>query len=197
MGPRSPKQLGLPVSVILSLPLPVFFSLIPWNIEAPCDHLSARVSKTWTGRHSASSLPQETGKAPVASLNRANFLSQSVIGFLCKPRNISLFLSSTFLSTIFFPYLTLNNPQMPFFLQVPLDPAGAGPRHTWAFNFIGSKDAERLPIQVLETRADKWTQGVSMLQGISLKKKVREKKREKRKTRGGQASSSEAPCFYF
>ena len=61
----------------------------------------------------------------------------------------------------------------------------------------GSKDAERLPIQVLETRADKWTQGVSMLQGISLKKKVREKKREKRKTRGGQASSSEAPCFYF
>ena len=36
-----------------------------------------------------------------------------------------------------------------------------------------------------------------MLQGISLKKKVREKKREKRKTRGDQASSSEAHCFYF
>ena len=46
LGPRSPKQLGLPVSVILSLPLPLFFRLIPWNIEAPCDHLSARVSKT-------------------------------------------------------------------------------------------------------------------------------------------------------
>ena len=36
-----------------------------------------------------------------------------------------------------------------------------------------------------------------MLQQISLKKKVREKKREKRKTRGDQASSSEAHCFYF
>ena len=32
---------------------------------------------------------------------------------------------------------------------------------------------------------------------ISLKKKVREKHREKRKTRGDQASSSEAHCFYF
>ena len=48
----------------------------------------------------------------------------------------------------------------------------------------GSEDAERLPIQVLETQADKWTQGASMLQGISLKKKVREKKREKRKNMG-------------
>ena len=38
----------------------------------------------------------------------------------------------------------------------------------------GSEDAERLPVQVLETRADKWTQGASTLQGISLKKKVRE-----------------------
>ena len=33
----------------------------------------------------------------------------------------------------------------------------------------GSEDAE-LPVQVLETRADKWMQGASMLQGISLKK---------------------------
>ena len=56
----------------------------------------------------------------------------------------------------------------------------------------GSEDAERLPVQVLETRADKWTQGASMFQGISPKKKVREKKREKRKTRGDQAFSSEA-----
>ena len=56
----------------------------------------------------------------------------------------------------------------------------------------GSEDAEHLPVQILETRADKWTQGASMLQGISLKKKVREKKREKGKTQGDQASSSEA-----
>ena len=107
--------------------LTFFFRLIPWSIEAPCFHLSARVSKTWTGRRSASSLPRETGKAPVASVNRAN-LSRSFIGFLCKPRNISLFLSSVFLSTIFSPYLSLNHLLMPFFLQVPLDPAGAGPQ---------------------------------------------------------------------
>ena len=81
------------------------------------------------GRRSASSLPWETGKAPVASVNRANFLSQSFIGFLCKPRNISLCLSSIFLSTIFFLYLSLNQSPTPFFLQIPLDPVGAGPRH--------------------------------------------------------------------
>ena len=45
----------------------------------------------------------------------------------------------------------------------------------------GSEDAERLPIQVLETRADKWTQGASMLQGINLKKKS---KKEKKKNTG-------------
>ena len=56
----------------------------------------------------------------------------------------------------------------------------------------GSEDAERPPVQVLETQADKWTQKASMLQGISLKKKIRQKKREKRKTRGDQAFSSEA-----
>ena len=115
------------LSFFLSLTL--FFRLIPWSTEVLCVHSSAWVSKTWTGRHSASSLPQETRKAPVASVNRANFLSQSFIGFLRKPRNISLFLSSIFLSTIFFPYLSLNHPPTPFFLQVPLDPAGAGPWH--------------------------------------------------------------------
>ena len=58
----------------------------------------------------------------------------------------------------------------------------------------GSEDTERLPVQVVETRPDKWTQGASMLQGISLKKKVREKKRE---TRGDQATLSEAQKLYF
>ena len=101
-----------------------------WSIEAPGVHLSARVSKIWTGRRSASSFPWETRKAPVASVNGANFWSRSFIDFLWKPRNISLFLSSIFLSTIFFPYLSLNHPPTPFFLQVPLDPAGAGPRQS-------------------------------------------------------------------
>ena len=52
----------------------------------------------------------------------------------------------------------------------------------------GSEDAECLPIQVLETRADKWTQGASMLQGISLKKSEREREREWL-TWGDQAAS--------
>ena len=57
----------------------------------------------------------------------------------------------------------------------------------------GSEDTERLPVQVLETRADKWTQGASMLQEISLKKESkREKKEKKRKTRGDQDSLREA-----
>ena len=131
--------------------LTFFFRLIPWSIEAPCVHLSARVSKTWTGRRSASSLPRETGKAPVASVNRAN-LSQSFIGFLCKPRNISLFLSSVFLSTIFFPYLSLNHPLTPFFLQVPLDPAGAGPRQCSVYKLNEESDNKqpcRIPFSIL------------------------------------------------
>ena len=113
-------------SFSLSLPL-LFFRLIPWSIEASCVHLSARVSKTWTGRCSASSLPWETRRAPVASVNRANSLSWSFIGFLCKPRNISLFLSSIFLSSTLFPYLSLNRSPTLFFFRVPIDPAGAGP----------------------------------------------------------------------
>ena len=60
----------------------------------------------------------------------------------------------------------------------------------------GSKDAERLPIQVLKTQADKWTQGASMLSfsGISLKKKVRERK--KRDT-GWPIFFEWGPLFYF
>ena len=61
----------------------------------------------------------------------------------------------------------------------------------------GSEDTERLPVQVLEAQADKWTQRDSMLQGISLKKRGRERKKE-RKTRGDQASLvSEARNFIF
>ena len=50
IGPRSRKQLGLPVSIFLSFSIQLFFRLIPWSIGAPCVHLSAWVSKTWTGR---------------------------------------------------------------------------------------------------------------------------------------------------
>ena len=52
----------------------------------------------------------------------------------------------------------------------------------------GNEDAERFPIQVLETQADKWSQGAPMLQGISLKKRGRGREREWL-TWGDQATS--------
>ena len=41
-----------------------------------------------------------------------------------------------------------------------------------------SEDAERLPIQILETRADNWSHRASMLQEISLRKTLRGRERE-------------------
>ena len=49
----------------------------------------------------------ETRRAPAAYVNGASLLSQDFIDFLCKPRNISLFLSSVFLTAIFLLYLFL------------------------------------------------------------------------------------------
>ena len=53
-------------------------------------------------------------------IDGASLLSRDFIDFLCKPRNISLFLSSIPLSFIHSP--------TPFLLRVPLDPVGAGPQ---------------------------------------------------------------------
>ena len=64
----------------------------------------------------------------------------------------------------------------------------------------GSEDAERLPVQVLETRADKWTQGAPMLQGISLKKRRRGRERERkieRRKNTGWPSFCKAQKLYF
>ena len=96
------------LSFFLSLSPTLFFRLIPWSTEALCVHFPAWASKTWMGRHSASSLPRETRRVPTAYVNRASPLSWGFIGYLCKPRNISLFLSSIFLSATFFLYLSLN-----------------------------------------------------------------------------------------
>ena len=101
LAPTSLVNPCLFFSFLFFFSLTLFFRLIPWSIEALCVHLSAWVSKTWTGRRSASSLPRETGRAPVASVNRASSLSQGFIGFLCKPRNIGLFLPSIPLSFIY------------------------------------------------------------------------------------------------
>ena len=86
--------------------------------------------------------PEQEGALRLHSLRRpgghlwpyvdgASLLSRDFIDFLCKPRNISLFLSSIFLSAaFFFISLSLNYSPTPtpFLLWVPLDPAGAGPR---------------------------------------------------------------------
>ena len=132
-GPCSPK-LGSPMS-ILSFSLTLFFRLIPWSTGALHVHLSAWASKTWTGRCSVSSLPQETGRAPAAYVNGASPLSWGFIGFLCKPRNISLFLS-IFLTAAFFlylsPYLYISKSQSPTpstlrlpWIQLGLDPGSS------------------------------------------------------------------------
>ena len=84
IGPCSPKQLGLPVSIIFSLSLLLFFRLIPWSIEALCN------------------------------VNQG----------------ISASFSPLFSYLQYSSFISLSNPPMPFFLQVPLDPAGAGPRHS-------------------------------------------------------------------
>ena len=100
-------------------PTHFIFHLVPWSIEAPFIHLSAQFFNACTGRHSASSLPRETGRRPEATVNNANFFSQSFIGSLCKPRNMSLFLSSIFLSTTLYPYLSLNQLPTPNHFELP------------------------------------------------------------------------------
>ena len=78
----------LSLSLSFSLSLPLFFRLIPWSIEALCAHLSAWASKTWKGRRSASSLPWETGRAPVAYVNRASPCLGALLAF-CVNKGIS------------------------------------------------------------------------------------------------------------
>ena len=108
------------LSFFLSLTL--FFRLIPWSIEALCVHFPAWASKTWTGRRSASSLPREIRRVPVAYVNKARPLSWGFISFLCKPRNISFysFLYHSFISFIHSPTSSI--------LRVSQDSAEAGPQ---------------------------------------------------------------------
>ena len=56
-------------------PLTLSFRLVPiWSTEILRVYLFAWVSKTWTGRRPAPSLPRETGRAPVASRRRCKSL---------------------------------------------------------------------------------------------------------------------------
>ena len=112
-----PPKLGLPVSLFLSLSfsLSSFFRLISWSAEALWVHFFARASKTLSRRHSVSSLHWE-GICGLREHSKSHV--RGFIGFLCKSRTISLFLS---------PLLSLS--PTPFILRVSLDPVGAGPRY--------------------------------------------------------------------
>ena len=63
----------------------------------------------------------------MATVNRTNFSSQSFIGSPCKPRNVSLFLSSIFLSTTFFLYVSLNQSPTPSSHRITLNAQGLDP----------------------------------------------------------------------
>ena len=135
------------MSFFLSLSLSSFFRLTPWNTEALWVHFFAQASKTHSRRHSVSS-PHREGAWGLREQNKSRL--RGSIGFLCKPRNISLFLSSLF----FLLYFLIVWPQTirfqsiirpvsslsttPSILRVPLDPAGAGPRQgraEWSENY--------------------------------------------------------------
>ena len=86
--PVLPK-LSLPLSFFLSLSLSLF-RLIPWSAEALWVHFPAQASKTLSRKHSAFS-PHREGTCGLREQSKSRVWG--FIGFLCKPRNISLFLS--------------------------------------------------------------------------------------------------------
>ena len=85
------------LSFFLSLTL--FFRLIPWSTEALCVHFPAWASEIWTGRHSSSSLPQETRRAPAACVNRASPLSGTLLAF-CVNQGISASILSSLIHSL-------------------------------------------------------------------------------------------------
>ena len=90
--PTSPELWSLCFSFFFSLS-PFFFRLTPWSTEALWVHFFAWASKTQWGRCSASS-PHWEGAWGLRE--RSKSCVRAFIGFLCKPRNISLFLAPLF-----------------------------------------------------------------------------------------------------
>ena len=74
----------------------LFFTLIPWSTEALWVHLPARASKTLSRKCSVPS-PHREGAWGLREESKPH--ARDFIGFLRKPRTISLFLSFTFLSS--------------------------------------------------------------------------------------------------
>ena len=81
--------------VFLSLSLSL--RLIFWSAETRRAHSPAQASKTLSRRHTVPSPHLE--RAPAAFMSDASPVSKDFIGFMRKPRNISLFLSFPFLSS--------------------------------------------------------------------------------------------------
>ena len=88
-------------------------------------------------RHSASSLPRETGRAPAAYMNRASLCLGTLVAF-CVNKVISASFFPLFSHLFsFFLILSLSLSKSfslptPSLLRVPLDPVGAGPQHSRA-----------------------------------------------------------------
>ena len=86
-----PPKLSLPLSFSLSLSLSLsLFRLIPWSAEGLWVHFPALASKTLSRKCSAFS-PHREGACGLCEQSKSRVWG--FIGFLCKPRNISLFLS--------------------------------------------------------------------------------------------------------
>ena len=126
IGPRL-KKLGHPVFFFFSLLLSFSgwslgtqrlfaFTFLPGFLRPEQEDVLRLYSLGRPGRHL---WPPWTGQTSCLEVLLAFYVNQG----------ISASFSPVFLSTIFFPYRSLNHPPTPFFLQVPLDPAGAGPRH--------------------------------------------------------------------
>ena len=91
-----PPKLGLLMSFSLSLSFSLFSGWSPGGAEGLWVHFFARASKTLYRRRSAS-LPHREGAWGLREQSKSHV--RGFIGFLCKPRNISLFLSPfTFIS---------------------------------------------------------------------------------------------------
>ena len=111
----------VPMSVFLSFFLSLFFRLIPWSTEALWVHFPARASKTFLRRRSAPS-PHQEGAWGLREQSKS--CARGFIGFLHKPRNISLFLSFNFL-------LSTRDHQVPVHLRTSTLFQSCG--HCWVF----------------------------------------------------------------
>ena len=120
------------IRALVSMSLFLFLSLslrpFLWSTEALWVHFPAQASKTLSRRRSVPS-PHQEGIWGLLEQSKPH--ARGFIGFLCKSRNINLFLSSIFLTVTFFLYLSL-------YLYISLadavhsldtlDPTRAGPR---------------------------------------------------------------------